>query len=58
MSKEGQLGEPMFGLEKVWLRGPVLTHEYMWKWTVDLLVSKQSTEITRRQISAWNRKTF
>lgn len=26
ISKEGQLREPLFGPEKIWLKGPVLTN--------------------------------
>lgn len=56
MSKEGPFGEPMFGLEKLWLKGPMLMNTGG-SGPVNLLVSEQSTEITRRQISAWKRKT-
>lgn len=56
MSKEWQLREPLFGLEKIWLKGPRLTSTCGRQLTC--CAPKQPTAVTRRQISAWNRKNF
>lgn len=57
ISKEGQLREPLFGPEKIWLKGPVLTNTRV-RGQLVCCVPKPSTEVIRRHISPWKRKHF
>lgn len=57
ISKEGQSREPLFGPEKIWLKGPVFMNT-RGRGHLVCCVPKRSTEVTRRRISPWKRKHF